>query len=277
MTRTYRQVSPTFWGDEKVAGWNDDTRLLALYLLTCEHKTAEGLFRLPIGYILADLRWTPERFRNPFETLSRDGFLLYDERVSVIFLTHALEYQPPANPNQVTGAMARLQTLPETPLMARLYETATVVCPALAETLSKAFPNGFETVSKHRTLTQALTQEKEQGADAPAAPERPARTRGTLAERKAAAIAGGNWTGLWVIAMEEATHKRPPKGQIELFGRQLKNLPQPIRPLILEDAIARMVDRSKGPTLLCAVYGDVAREADAEILRMQMGGDRNAR
>ena len=57
MSRSYWRVTPAFWGDEKVAGWNDDTRLLALYLLTCEHRTLEGLFRLPKGYIMADDLW----------------------------------------------------------------------------------------------------------------------------------------------------------------------------------------------------------------------------
>ena len=43
----YHKVSPRFWADEKVLRWNDDAKMLALYLLTCPHRTTEGLFRLP--------------------------------------------------------------------------------------------------------------------------------------------------------------------------------------------------------------------------------------
>lgn len=53
----YNRISTKFWTDEKVLQWDNETRLLALYLLTCSHKTTEGLFRLPKQYICADLEW----------------------------------------------------------------------------------------------------------------------------------------------------------------------------------------------------------------------------
>lgn len=160
MSRSYWRVSPAFWADEKSRAWPEDARYLALYLLTCSHRTAEGLFWFPIGYALADLQWTEKRFRKAFETLSKALFVQYDEAVQVCFLVNALDYQSPENPNQEKGAITRLEELPETWLLAALYEKAQEVCPSFAETLSKRFRNGFETLSKPPAPALAPTQIK---------------------------------------------------------------------------------------------------------------------
>lgn len=140
MSRSYWRVTPAFWGDEKVAGWNDDTRLLALYLLTCEHRTLEGLFRLPRGYIMADLGWSEERLAEPFAQLLREGFIEYDETVRVCLIVNALAYQSPENPNQVLAAMKVLEPLPDTCLFSRLLSQAQRFCKPLAERLAERFP-----------------------------------------------------------------------------------------------------------------------------------------
>lgn len=158
--RLYWRVSPAFWGDEKVKLWSDDMRVLALYLLTCPHRTAEGLFRLPIGYALTDLGWTEKRFRNGFEALSDAGFVQYDEPAGVCLIMNALEYQAPENPKQRLGAVRRIEELPETTLLQALYQRALVLAPEFAETLSKRFRNRFETPSKPQAQAQAQTQEK---------------------------------------------------------------------------------------------------------------------
>ena len=51
-TPIYFRVSPAIW---RARTWTDDMRLLACYLLTSPHRTLEGLFILPKGYICADL------------------------------------------------------------------------------------------------------------------------------------------------------------------------------------------------------------------------------
>jgi len=140
MSRSYWRIAPAFWGDEKVATWNDDTRLLALYLLTCEHRTLEGLFRLPMGYIQADLGWSAERLAEPFAQLLRDGFIEYDATVRVCLVVNALSYQSPENPNQVAAGLKVLEELPETCLFARLFEQAQRCSQRFAEGLAQRFP-----------------------------------------------------------------------------------------------------------------------------------------
>lgn len=131
----YYRVSPAFWSDPKVIAWDDDTRLLALYILTCEHRTTEGLFRLPKQYILADLEWSAEQLAEPFRRLLEDGFIEYDEAAKVMLIVKALAYQAPANPNGVKHAVAAVAKVPKTPLYARFY--------ALAEQYSERLHEGL--------------------------------------------------------------------------------------------------------------------------------------
>lgn len=135
----YHKVSPKFWSDRKVLAWDDDTRLLALYLLTCEHRTTEGLFRLPKAYIAADLGWTAERLAKPFAKLLDDGFVKYDEAVSVMLLTNALKWNPTENPNQAKAVLKSISELPETPLLIDFQQLAERFDKRLAEQLAERY------------------------------------------------------------------------------------------------------------------------------------------
>ena len=135
----YYRVSPKFWASADRLGWDDETRLLALYLLTCEHRTTEGLFRLPKQYIMADLEWSPQRLAQPFAQLLADGFIEYDETAKVMLIVKALAYQAPSNPNGVTAALRALDMVPATALDSRFYELSQRYCERLAEQLPERF------------------------------------------------------------------------------------------------------------------------------------------
>ena len=66
-------MSPLFWTDARVRQWDDPTRMLALYLLTCPHRNLEGLFRLPLSYVTADLDWPMAKLREAMRQLERVG------------------------------------------------------------------------------------------------------------------------------------------------------------------------------------------------------------
>lgn len=136
----YLRVAPRFWSDPAVKAWGDDARLLALYLLTCPHRTTEGLFYLPRLYAAADLGWGAERLSGAWSVLRRDGFLEDDDATDVVLIPKALAYQAPANGNQAKGAIAHLKALQPTPLLARLYEEACQRAPHLAAAMRDAFP-----------------------------------------------------------------------------------------------------------------------------------------
>ncbi|MES2973390.1 MAG: hypothetical protein V4757_07265 [Pseudomonadota bacterium] len=75
-----------------------------LYLLTCQHGTIAGVFRVPDGYACEDLQWTPERVAEAFrETLSK-GFANRCETSKWVWVFKFLEWNPPENPNQRKSA-----------------------------------------------------------------------------------------------------------------------------------------------------------------------------
>ena len=95
--RTYGKVKIAFWEDDKIAGLNDEAKLLALYCLTGEHSNAIGCFRLPIGYIETDLRWDKAKAERALTCLTESGFALYDEDSHYLLMPRYLEHNPIEN------------------------------------------------------------------------------------------------------------------------------------------------------------------------------------
>jgi hypothetical protein len=139
-TPIYFRVSPAIW---RARTWTDDMRLLACYLLTSPHRTLEGLFILPRGYICADLKWSAERLAEPFAGLTADGFIAYDETAEVCLIRKALKYQRPENPNMDKAAIRRLVTVPASSLDGLFHASAQQYAPRLAERLAERLPERF--------------------------------------------------------------------------------------------------------------------------------------
>lgn len=147
----YYPVSPLFWMDDKIGQLDDQGKILALYLLTCEHRNLEGLFRLPYAYIQADLAWDEATVRDEMGRLIDLGFIAYDEAARVVFLPKALKYHEPKAPKQVQGAVNALQQVPDTVLWPLFQEAAAAFAPAL----STAIGTPLETPSERDTRTHA--------------------------------------------------------------------------------------------------------------------------
>lgn len=185
MSRTYWRVSPAFWSDEKVSGcgdypgWSDDAKILALYLLTCEHRNVAGLFRVPKGYICDDLGWERERLAKPLGELLRDGFIEYDEKARLCLIVNTLEYQAPENENQIKATIKALAELPDSSLFARLFEQAERFAKPFAERLrerlgeriGKPTATAITTATATTTLSEGASQSDAQPVDNSDAPD----------------------------------------------------------------------------------------------------------
>lgn len=145
----YHRLSAAIWNEP----WDDDMRLAAFYLLTCPHRTTEGLFKLPLPYVQADMGWLPKRIEKTFTKLEEAGFIRRHE--DVVLIRMALKYQSPQNANQVTAALTALETVPETPLDAEFGQLAKRfserLCKGLLERFGERFGNAL-------ALTLAPTQ-----------------------------------------------------------------------------------------------------------------------
>ena len=142
---TYSRVSSRFWAQAHDEEWTDDMVILGLYLLTCEARTTEGLYRLPKGYMAEDLpgEWPMQRLTVSLDALVLNGFVQYDEKARVVFLPSAMKYQRPDNANQQTAAIRKLKSMPETYLWEPFLEAAKTYCGAFHQRLVQAFPKGL--------------------------------------------------------------------------------------------------------------------------------------
>lgn len=153
MSWDYYRIYCRFWPEVLRRGWSDDVRVMALYLMTNNHRVLEGIFYLPVSYAAADLNWTLERVREALAKLVGDGFCDYDCLTNLVLVKKALKYQPPENPNQVTAAIKHLEELPASRLKEDFTDLAERYSPRLAEGLR----NRSETVSKPTATTTATS------------------------------------------------------------------------------------------------------------------------
>ena len=136
---TYNRVGSRLWLEH----WDDDTRMVALYLLTCKHRPTEGIYHLPEAYAATDLRWPSKRYAKAFKALLDDDFAEWDPDAEVVLIVNALKWQSPANPNQMKGAVRKLLLLPSTTLTNRFAEQVRKYSPALAKYIDENSPEVF--------------------------------------------------------------------------------------------------------------------------------------
>lgn len=111
--RDYGKIHTGFWASETMLGLESDARLLAIYLMTSQHTTMLGAFRLPDAYACEDLGWDSERFRNGLKTLSEAGFVKYDGVAKVVWIVKFVKWNRPDNPNQQKSIIKLAQALPD--------------------------------------------------------------------------------------------------------------------------------------------------------------------
>lgn len=111
--RDYGKIHTGFWASETMLGLESDARLLAIYLMTSQHTTMLGAFRLPDAYVCEDLGWDSKRFQNGLKTLSDAGFVKYDRATKVVWIVKFVKWNRPDNPNQQKSIAKLAQALPD--------------------------------------------------------------------------------------------------------------------------------------------------------------------
>jgi len=154
---TYWRVSPKFWRHAQQYEWSDDARQLALYLLTCAHRTTEGIYCLPVGYMATDLAWVESRVVATLAQLLQHGFAQYDDKTCVVFIPKAMKYQRPDNPNGRTSVVRRVAELPKTPLLAAFIDSVDKYSTTLAQRLCNELPTLYTTITYPTAIATATT------------------------------------------------------------------------------------------------------------------------
>lgn len=183
--KDYGRVSTRFWSSDDVRSLTDDGKLLALYLLTCEHTTLVGVLRLPDGYATEDLGWTSERVSQGFGELFRNGFANRCETTKWVWIRKFLQWNGPENPNQWKAARKIVSQIP--PRCSWLVEFQQVFSAASGNplppstTLSKPLPKGSETLSKPVSVSVTVSGAETVGLNANGVPRETNPTRERVA------------------------------------------------------------------------------------------------
>ncbi|GGA28678.1 hypothetical protein [Dyella nitratireducens] len=146
--REYGQVQSAFWQSSDAAAWSDTGKLLALYLLTGPHANGIGCYRLPNGYVMADLGWDTETVSKGLQELSASGFAYRFN--DVVFLPNFLRWNRIANGNIAKARFAEFSALPKGEAKTRVARAMlefsdfwTAEDQTVLETISETLPEGY--------------------------------------------------------------------------------------------------------------------------------------
>jgi hypothetical protein len=121
--RDYTKISPAVWHSDRFNNLpSDDGRYLYLYLLTNEHQTSAGCYRLPDGYACEDLRWQAERYRAARAELVEADLIQFDASTHVVRICRWFKHNPPMNEDHFTGIVRLLERLPSELLAAQAQD-----------------------------------------------------------------------------------------------------------------------------------------------------------
>lgn len=189
--RDYGKVHSKFWSSQTTGSMGDDAKLLAVYLLSCQHSTIAGVFRLPDGYVAEDLGWTLARVSKGFAELSEKGFASRCDLTKWVWVIKHLEWNPPENPNQRKSAAKIAQTIPKECAWLRVFVKACFESLGLE---IPAFDNPSTTVQKGLlNQEQKQEQEQEQKAGTEVAPAAPAFSEKTVLAEGVDAVHLKDW------------------------------------------------------------------------------------
>jgi len=167
--RTYGSIQTKFWTHRDVIGLSDQAKLLASYLLSSPHTNMLGCFRIPIGYIAEDLRWTIDTSTQALYDLANIHFLTYDAASGWVIIHNFLKYHLIENPNQGRSVAKLFEEIPKNiefllPLIINLLQQTKHLdedlCGCL-ETLAKPFLN------QEQEQNQEKKQEQEEMSGEP--------------------------------------------------------------------------------------------------------------
>jgi hypothetical protein len=173
--RDYGKVFSRIWESADFRSLSEDGRSLVLYLLTCQHGTIAGVFRVPDGYACEDLQWPSERVAEGFADLQAKGFATRCEGTKWVWVTKFMEWNPPENPNQRKAAAKVAQSVPDS--CGWKLDFMRVCGPSLGlETPAKGNPS-LTVVKPLPNQYQEQKQEQKEGEASPEAPHDPRGSR----------------------------------------------------------------------------------------------------
>lgn len=109
--RNFTMISPHLWRSTRFKSLSDSEKTLYLYLLTSEHQTSAGCFRLPDGYACDDLEWEPQILTTTRASLVQAGLIQHDPASDEYLIERFFKHCPPRNRNHRLGVEREIAAL----------------------------------------------------------------------------------------------------------------------------------------------------------------------
>ena len=141
MPSIYSGVSTRMW-NAALRRTTPLARLVRSYIATGPLKTTEGLFPLPIGYLVSDTGLSEDDARSALEELENEGIISWDP-VQEIVLDHealVVANYTSIRDRRVVGAVKLFRDLPETPLSDEFLKLASSLAPVLHSAILYGIP-----------------------------------------------------------------------------------------------------------------------------------------
>jgi hypothetical protein len=191
----FNKTDRRLWADKNFLALSERGKLLWFYFLTGPEVTnLPGVLVVGRLQLAETFGWSAKEVDARFGEISGRGMAVADWNARLVFLPKAAKYNPPANPNVITGWAARWDNVPECPLKFTVYETLKQVVEPLAEPLRQQFAKCFGDGSANQKQEQEQEQEQKTPTGTAAVP--------------AAAKLGGKFRAAFVAAWE-AKYGRP--------------------------------------------------------------------
>lgn len=139
--REYGQIQCSFWSDPDIQGVSNEAKLIAAYLLTGPHSNGIGCYRMPDGYIQADLGMSSQTISKGFAELFGIGFCLRCNDTNFVVMPKFLKWNPISNPKVASAREKEFRTIPQK------FSHYNILCGSII-TYGNHISNGFETVLK---------------------------------------------------------------------------------------------------------------------------------
>ncbi len=163
MAQKYRKIDPRIWRDEKFRKFNQQQKLLALYVLTAQSNRI-GIFVFSLGQASEELEVPVAALTKVFDAVVAGLKWKWDATARVLFIPKWWKYNPPENANNVIGNLKDLDDLPESPLIQQFCKNTIYLFGNILETFTRTLLERYPKGSP--------TQEQEQEQDIPPKPPR---------------------------------------------------------------------------------------------------------
>ncbi len=148
MASGYSIFPRAIFHEPEIRGLSDRAFRLATYVLCGPHASIVGCYRLPDGYIAADLGWSLETVQETVAELIAIGFLKRLSDGQHILLPKFFAINGIANPNVLKAALRQIAELPVDPEIAAIFQWLEPFAKGFKKGLPKDLADNLERLRK---------------------------------------------------------------------------------------------------------------------------------